>query len=237
MAADPTAADPAAADPATADPAAVVPAAADPAAADPAAASVPPPVGVVNVANGLTVARLFLVPVFVALLLAGGGHSAHWRVAAWGVFAVAALTDRVDGQLARSRGLVTSFGKLADPIADKALTGGALLTLSGLGDLPWWVTVVVLTREIGVTVLRFVVLRHGVIAASRGGKLKTLLQGVAIGLYVLPFSGPLATARWGVMAAAVAVTLVTGLDYVGRAARLRRTGLAAAGPAPDGLPS
>jgi len=179
------------------------------------------PVGLLNLANALTGVRMVLVPVFVLLLLAGGGHATGWRIAAWGAFAVAAVTDRVDGQVARSRGLVTSFGTLADPIADKALTGAALITLSSLSDLPWWVTAVILVREVGITVLRFAVLRHGVIGASRGGKLKTLLQGVAIGLYVLPLTGVLASARWYVMAAALAVTLVTGVDYLGRAARLR----------------
>jgi CDP-diacylglycerol--glycerol-3-phosphate 3-phosphatidyltransferase len=176
-----------------------------------------------NIANQLTVLRLVLVPVFVFCLLYDEGESAPWRVAACVVFAVASYTDWIDGQLARSRNLVTSFGKLADPIADKALIGAALIGLSSLGLLPWLVTTVVLVREIGVTVLRFWVIRHGVIPASRGGKLKTLLQGVAIGLYLLPLSGLLATGRALVMAAAVAVTVVTGIDYVARALTLRQT--------------
>lgn len=189
--------------------------------ADPA--PVPTPgVALVNLANGLTVGRILLVPVFVVVLLAEGGHSGGWRVAAWVVFAVAALTDRVDGQVARSRGQVTSFGKLADPIADKALTGAALLGLWALGDLPWAVAAVILVREVGVTLLRFMVIRRGVIAASRGGKLKTLLQNVALGLYVLPLTGGFGTARAVLLAVAVVVTIVTGLDYVGRAVRLRR---------------
>jgi CDP-diacylglycerol--glycerol-3-phosphate 3-phosphatidyltransferase len=176
-----------------------------------------------NIANQLTVLRLVLVPVFVICLVYDEGDSAPWRVAACVVFAVASYTDWIDGQLARSRNLVTSFGKLADPIADKALIGAALLGLSSLGLLPWLVTIVVLVREIGVTALRFWVIRHGVIPASRGGKLKTLLQGVAIGLYLLPLSGPAASTRAPVMALAVLVTVVTGLDYVVRAVTLRRT--------------
>lgn len=176
-----------------------------------------------NIANALTVFRLLLVPVFLALLLAEGGDDTGLRVGATLVFALASYTDRIDGKIARARGLVTSFGKLADPIADKALIGAALLGLSALGQLPWWVTVVVVVRELGVTVLRFVVIRHGVIPASRGGKLKTLLQGLAIGLYLLPLTGLLATGRAWVMAVAVAVTVVTGLDYVARAVTLRRT--------------
>ena len=176
-----------------------------------------------NIANQLTVLRLVLVPVFLFCLLYDDGQSRGWRIAACVLFALASYTDWVDGQLARKRNLVTSFGKLADPIADKALIGAALIGLSSLDLLPWWVTVVVLVREVGVTLLRFWVIRHGVIPASRGGKVKTLLQGVAIGLYLLPLTGPLATARALVMAAAVVVTVATGIDYVARAVTLRRT--------------
>lgn len=176
-----------------------------------------------NIANALTVFRLLLVPVFVAALFAEGGHDDGWRWVAFGVFALASYTDKVDGQLARSRNLVTAFGKLADPIADKMLTGAALVGLSLLDDLSWYVTVVVMTREVGVTLLRFWVIRHGVIPASRGGKLKTLLQGLAIGFYVLPLSGFLGTGRAMVMVLAVAVTVITGIDYVTRALTLRQT--------------
>jgi CDP-diacylglycerol--glycerol-3-phosphate 3-phosphatidyltransferase len=176
-----------------------------------------------NIANYLTVLRLLLVPVFAALLFHADGQDDSWRVAAWGAFAVAAFTDLVDGDLARRRNLITDFGKIADPLADKALTGTALVGLSLLGELPWAVTVVILVREVGVTLLRFWVIRHGVIAASRGGKLKTLLQGVAIGLYVLPLTGWFSVVAAVIMAAAVAVTVVTGVDYVLRALRLRRT--------------
>ena len=178
---------------------------------------VPPPPGLVNLANALTVIRLGLVPVVVACLLAGG---TAWRVAAFVAFGAASVTDLLDGRIARSRGLITDFGKIADPIADKALTGATLVTLSYLGWLPWWVTIVILAREVAVTGLRFWVIRYGVIAASRGGKLKTLLQVLAISLYMLP--GLPQWLRAVVMAAAVLVTLVTGADYVIRAARLRR---------------
>jgi CDP-diacylglycerol--glycerol-3-phosphate 3-phosphatidyltransferase len=176
-----------------------------------------------NSANLITLIRLLLVPVFGALLLHDGGDSTGWRIGAFVVFAVASLTDRVDGQLARSRNLVTAVGKIADPIADKALTGTALAALSVLGDLPWWVTALVLARELGITGLRFWVIRHGVIPASRGGKVKTGLQGLAIGCYVLPFTGAFGTARAWLLGVAVVVTVVTGLDYVARALRLRRT--------------
>jgi CDP-diacylglycerol--glycerol-3-phosphate 3-phosphatidyltransferase len=178
---------------------------------------------VVNIANALTLLRLLLVPAFVLLLQAGGGHATGWREWAFGAFALACVTDVVDGDLARKRHLVTEVGKIADPIADKALTGAALLGLSALGDLAWWVSGVVLFRELAITALRFVVIRHGVIPASRGGKLKTLLQNVAIGLYVLPLTGGAATARAVVMGIAVAVTVITGVDYLARAVTLRRT--------------
>jgi CDP-diacylglycerol---glycerol-3-phosphate 3-phosphatidyltransferase len=169
-----------------------------------------------NIANWLTVVRVVLVPVVVAGLLAGG---IGWRLVALAAFGLASLTDLLDGKLARSRGLVTNFGKIADPVADKALTGAALICLSALGDLSWWVTAVIMVREVGVTVLRFWVIRYGVIAASPGGKLKTVLQILAICLYVLPWGNGIV--REVVMGAAVAATVVTGLDYVVRAVRLR----------------
>jgi len=142
----------------------------------------PPQPGLMNLANVLTVFRLVLVPVVVACLLAGG---TFWRIAAFIAFGIASVTDLLDGRIARSRGLITDFGKIADPIADKALTGASLVTMSYLGWLPWWVTAVILAREVAVTGLRFWVIRYGVIAASRGGKLKTLLQVLAISLYML----------------------------------------------------
>jgi CDP-diacylglycerol---glycerol-3-phosphate 3-phosphatidyltransferase len=197
---------------------------------DPIAAP-PDPVSAWNIANALTVFRLLLVPVFLIALFWGTGHETGWRIIAWAVFAVASVTDRIDGEIARKRNLVTEFGKLADPIADKALVGAALIGLSILHDLPWWVTIVILVREVGVTVLRFWVIRHGVLAASRGGKLKTLLQSVAIGLFVLPEWGWLRDVAWVVMIAAIIVALATGLDYVGRAVKLRRAALASRVPA------
>lgn len=187
-------------------------------------ADAPSAVSAWNIANALTVFRLFLVPVFLVALFADGGHNTGWRIVACLVFAAASITDRFDGEIARKRGLVTEFGKLADPIADKTLVGAALIGLSVLGDLPWWVTIVMVVREVGVTVLRFWVIRHGVISASRGGKLKTLLQTVAIGLFVLPLSGFWLDVAWVIMLAAIVVALVTGADYVGRAVRLRRSG-------------
>jgi CDP-diacylglycerol--glycerol-3-phosphate 3-phosphatidyltransferase len=176
-------------------------------------------VRVTNLANVLTLSRLVLVPVFLLTLFAGEGHETPSRVAAFVIFTIAVVTDRLDGALARNYGMVTEFGTLADPIADKTLIGAALIGLSMLGDLPWWVTVLILAREVGITTLRFVVLRRGIIPASRGGKLKTLVQAVAIGLFVLPLSGSWLLASSAVMAVAIVLTVVTGVDYVASAAR------------------
>lgn len=175
-----------------------------------------------NIANYLTLARVALVPVFGWLLLVDEGESTGWRIAAFVVFVIASITDRIDGDIARSRGLVTDFGKVVDPIADKALMGMALIGLSLIDELPWWITVIVTVREVGITVLRFVVIRHGVMPASRGGKVKTALQAFAIGMFVLPLDGFLHGVAWVVMIAAVIVTVATGIDYLFRAMQLRR---------------
>lgn len=180
-----------------------------------AASTVP----LLNIANVLTVLRIALVPVFAVLLLADGTAA---RLAALGVFLVAGITDRIDGQIARSRGLVTRFGTVADPLADKALIGSALIGLSLLGELWWWVTIVVVGREVGISLLRLYVVRHGTIPSSRGGKLKTMLQGVAIGVLLLPVGGIVHLVGSVLMAAAVVVTLATAADYVLSAYRLRR---------------
>jgi CDP-diacylglycerol--glycerol-3-phosphate 3-phosphatidyltransferase len=187
-------------------------------------------VGVANLANALTVARLVLVPIFALFLALARNEHPGWRYAATVVFVVASLTDRVDGEVARRRHIVTTFGKIADPIADKALIGAALIGLSAVGDLPWWVTAVILARELGVTILRFWVIkrgvaaatRGGVLAASQGGKIKTVAQAVAIGLYLLPLHGFWASARAWMMGVAVAVTLATGINYLYRALQVWR---------------
>ena len=185
-----------------------------------------------NLPNSLTLLRIAMVPVFVVLLLRAGpsDNPLHWWAA--GVFAVAAATDRLDGWLARRNGTVTTFGIVADPIADKALTGSAFVALSVLGVLPWWVTIVVLVREVGVTILRAVVIRHTVVPASKGGKLKTVLQTIALTALVAPLPGLLNGVAWVVMALAVGVTVVTGVQYtvsILRVVREHRAGVA--GPA------
>ncbi|MDX6367453.1 MAG: CDP-diacylglycerol---glycerol-3-phosphate 3-phosphatidyltransferase [Nocardioidaceae bacterium] len=191
-----------------------------------------------NLPNGLTTLRIVLVPLFGWVLLMDGGQSSGLRIWAFVVFLVAILTDRIDGDIARRRNLVTDFGKLMDPIADKALTGMAFVGLSIIGELWWWVTIAVLGREWGVTLLRFWVIRYGVMPASRGGKLKTTLQAVALCGLILPLRElhggwrPIGQGLWWVavvlMVAAVVTTLVTGVEYVRDAVRLRREGQAAA---------
>ncbi|MGH3694481.1 MAG: CDP-diacylglycerol--glycerol-3-phosphate 3-phosphatidyltransferase [Pseudonocardiaceae bacterium] len=185
-----------------------------------------PPTGIPlwNPANALTMSRLVLVPVFVAVLFVRDGHDPAWRVTAAVILGIASLTDRFDGDLARRRGQVTDFGTIADPIADKALIGSALVGLSLLGELSWWITVLIAVRELVVTALRLWVLRYGVIPASRGGKVKAFAQAVAIVLYVLPLPLAAYPVRWVVMGIAVALTVATGVDYVVRALRLRATG-------------
>jgi CDP-diacylglycerol---glycerol-3-phosphate 3-phosphatidyltransferase len=189
-----------------------------------------------NLPNALTTLRILMVPFFGWALLTQGGTSVLWRIVAWAVFAAAMVTDKVDGDIARSRDLVTDFGKIADPIADKALTGMAFVGLSVIGELWWWVTALVLLREWGITLLRLWVIRYGVMSAGSGGKLKTLLQTGALGLFILPlrlFPHPWGDIGQGVwwfaavmMGAAVAVTVVTGADYVVKALAVRREGRA-----------
>jgi CDP-diacylglycerol--glycerol-3-phosphate 3-phosphatidyltransferase len=177
-----------------------------------------------NLPNMLTLVRILMIPVFWWLLMYDDGTNAATRVAATVVFIVAAITDWLDGWLARKQGLVTTFGKIADPLADKALTGVALIGLSVLDELWWWVTILIIVREVGVTVIRFVVLKHGVIPASRGGKAKTLFQMVGIILFLLPITADMTVLWWGrnaVMAVAVILTTLTGFDYVHRAYRTR----------------
>ena len=181
---------------------------------EPAPVAAPRVVSLYNPANVLTVVRIVLVPVFLGLVVASGMDGAGPRIAACLVFCVASATDFVDGWIARRWSLVTAFGKVADPIADKALTGTALVLLSAYDRLPWWVTLLILVREWGVTALRFWVIRYGIIPASRGGKLKTVLQIAAIAWYLWPVPEPVDVVGPWLMGAALLVTVVTGVDYL-----------------------
>jgi CDP-diacylglycerol---glycerol-3-phosphate 3-phosphatidyltransferase len=181
-------------------------------------------VHIANLANTLTLLRLVLVPIFLLALFAKDGHEIAFRLVAFAIFTVACITDRLDGLLARNYGMATEFGAFVDPIADKTLVGSALIGLSMLGDLPWWVTVLIMARELAVTVLRLAVIRRGVIPASWGGKVKTVVQAVAIGLFILPLPGPFRVSAAVVMGAAILLTIVTGIDYVVSTVReVRRT--------------
>ncbi len=182
-------------------------------------------------ANAVTVARIALVPVILVALLTGE----EWRWLAFGLFGLAAATDRLDGWLARRNDQVTTLGVVIDPIADKFLMGGSLVALSILGDLPWWVTVIILVRELGITWMRYLIKDRVVLPASRGGKAKTVAQAMAIGLFVAPLAvlpDWVTVAAWALMAVALLLTVVTGLDYV-RTGRRIMTAAAPAGPASD----
>ncbi|QIK76238.1 CDP-diacylglycerol--glycerol-3-phosphate 3-phosphatidyltransferase [Nocardioides piscis] len=192
-----------------------------------------------NIANVLTVLRIVLVPFFAWALLQDDGASTTWRWVAFGIFAVAMITDKIDGDLARKHGLITDFGKIADPIADKAITGMAFIALSIVGDIWWWVTIVVLVREWSVTLLRLSVLKQVVIAATWSGKVKTTLQGVALAGLIMPL--PHGDAHggafdaWGrfgevlfylsqaLLAGAVIMTLWSGYEFFRAVRQQRRT--------------
>jgi CDP-diacylglycerol--glycerol-3-phosphate 3-phosphatidyltransferase len=179
------------------------------------------------VPNLISIVRIVLVPVFVVLLLLAGSRNDPLRWASTVLFVLAIATDSLDGHLARSRNLVTDLGKILDPIADKALTGAALVVLSVLGELPWWVTGLILVREVGITIWRFAVLSKRVIPASKGGKTKTVLQSVAITLALAPFESLLGSwVHWVdvvFMAAAFLMTILTGIQYLVDDRRLNRS--------------
>jgi len=180
-----------------------------------------------NAPNVITGVRILATPFFIWMLLADDGRMGPWRWAAALFFFAAIATDAWDGHLARSRGLVTDLGKLLDPIADKFLTGAAFICLSLLGELPWWITIVVLVRELGVTVHRLFEARTVVVAAAWMGKLKTVAQSLAIMLALMPL--PAVWGEWmhwvniATMSIAVGLTVLSGIDYIINAVRLRRT--------------
>lgn len=172
-----------------------------------------------NLPNSITVSRILALPFCAYALFKNGGDDSTWRVIAFVLFFLVGVTDFLDGKLARSRNTVTEFGKLLDPIADKALIGTALISLSLLEILPWWVTIIILTREIGITIFRFVVIKAGVIPANRGGKIKTMVQNLAAGFYILPLSSSLYWFREIFMGAALILTIATGIWYLVEASK------------------
>ena len=186
------------------------------------------PAAIANVPNIITVVRILLVPVFLWLLLSDAGELGLARYLAAVLFVVTIATDALDGHLARSRNLVTDVGKVLDPIADKALIGSALIGLSLLGELWWWVTIVILVRELGITVYRFIALRDRVIPAGASGKAKTMAQAIGVSLLLLPLWVFVGTwylwVGWAVMAIALALTIYSGVEYLVAAWRLGRAG-------------
>lgn len=171
--------------------------------------------------NFITVARLLFVPVGAYTLFKNGGNDPTWQYISWAVFFFLALSDIVDGNLARSRNAITEFGKFLDPVADKVMIGTAMISLSILNRLPWWITIVILVREIGITIFRLAIIKRGVIAANKGGKVKSTFQNIGVGFYVLPLGTNLYWFRDGFMAIAVILTIATGVYYVQSAFRAR----------------
>ena len=158
-----------------------------------------------------------MAPIFVVVLMTFPEPAAHERWIVLALFVLASATDGVDGALARRRNQVTNLGKILDPIADKVLVGGALVALSALGQIPWWVTSLILVRELGITAYRFVVIRDRVIAASGGGKFKTVMQSVAVGFYLSPLAGywePVAYLQLFLLYFALALTITSGVQYL-----------------------
>ena len=167
-----------------------------------------------NLPNSLTIFRIVALPFCAYALFKNGGDDENWRIIAFTLFFILGLSDILDGKIARDRNQITEFGKLLDPIADKAFIATALIGLSMLGKMPWWVTVLILTREVGITVLRLLVIKRKVISASKGGKIKTLLQNFSVGFYILPLPEALHTPRDILLAIAIALTFITGYQYL-----------------------
>ena len=166
-----------------------------------------------NLPNTLTIFRILALPFCAYALFKNGGEDDSWRIIAFTLFFIVGLSDILDGKIARSRNQITEFGKLLDPIADKAMLATASISASLLGMLSWWVTAIFLTREIAVTILRFAVIKKGVIPASKGAKLKTFFQNFSVGFYILPLPSYLIIPRDLFMAVAIYLTITTGVDY------------------------
>ncbi len=167
-----------------------------------------------NLPNALTIFRILALPFCAWALFKEGGEDPTWQIIAWTSFFLVGLTDILDGRIARKRNQVSSFGAILDPIADKAFIGTALIGLSILGKIPWWVTAIILFREIGITIIRLAIVNRKVISANRGGKIKSLLQNFSVGFYILPLPENLYLPRDILLGAAVLLTITTGLEYL-----------------------
>lgn len=174
-----------------------------------------------NLPNSLTVARILALPFCAWALFKNGGNDPDWQIISWLMFFVVGMTDVLDGRIARKRNQISAFGTLLDPIADKAFIATALIGLSLLDKMPWWVTIVILTREIGITLLRFAVIKKGIIAASKGGKIKSLIQNFSVGLYILPLPEYLFVPRDVLLGVAIILTITSGAEYLRNVIRAR----------------
>ena len=166
-----------------------------------------------NLPNALTVFRILALPFCAWALFQKDGQDPTWQIIAWSSFFIVGMTDVLDGRIARKRNQISNFGIILDPIADKAFIATALIGLSILGKMPWWVTAVILIREIGVTILRFAVIKREVVSANRGGKLKSLLQNFSVGFYILPLPTYLYLPRDILLGIAIVLTVWTGIEY------------------------
>jgi CDP-diacylglycerol--glycerol-3-phosphate 3-phosphatidyltransferase len=164
--------------------------------------------------NTLTVTRIALIPLGVYVLFLDGGDNPRFQLLAWTIFFILGLTDILDGRWARQSNRITALGTFLDPVADKALIGSAMISLSIQGRFPWWITILILTREIGITLFRLMVIKGGVIPASKGGKLKTLMQNFGVGFFMLPFPSWLEWFRVAFISVAIILTITTAYDYI-----------------------
>ena len=164
--------------------------------------------------NTLTLTRILLIPFGVYVLFIDGGDNSKYQILAWTIFFVLGLTDILDGRWARQSNRITALGTFLDPVADKALIGAAMISLSIQNRFPWWITILILTREIGITIFRLAVIKDGVIPASKGGKIKTLTQNFGVGFFMLPFPWWLEWFRIGFISVAIILTITTAYDYI-----------------------
>ena len=174
-----------------------------------------------NLPNALTVARILALPFCAWALFKNGGNDPDWQIISWLMFFAVGMTDVLDGRIARKRNQISAFGTLLDPIADKAFIATALIGLSLLDKMPWWVTIVILMREVGITLLRFAVIKRGIIAASKGGKIKSLIQNFSVGLYILPLPEYLFVPRDILLGVAIILTITSGFEYLRNVIRAR----------------
>lgn len=164
--------------------------------------------------NTLTVTRILLIPFGVYTLFYDGGDNSTYQLISYAIFFTLGMTDIVDGRWARHSNKITPLGTFLDPVADKALIGAAMISLSILDRFPWWITILILTREIGITFFRLLVIKNGVIPASKGGKIKTLMQNFGVGFFILPLPAWLDWFKHGFISVAIILTITSAYDYL-----------------------